>query len=91
MKKFILALCVSTLGLSVQASELPTKVFEDYIRSWDGCDNRSECGKLSLEINSYVNHPDTQTQIQMCESDAECYEAMNTLATKLITEISKVF
>ena len=91
MKKFIFALTMLTLSSLGQASELPTERFERYIASWDNCANTSECGNISLEINSYVNHPDHQVDLRQCESDSDCYDAMTLLATKLITEIEKVF
>lgn len=91
MNKFIIAL-VLVFGSTVACADVDS--FESkmvqFDQQWDNCASTAECGKLSFEINGFINHPSMQQDLMACYQDADCYTVTYGLTMKMITELHKV-
>lgn len=96
MKNIILigitGIFITACGSSESSSKLDemTNTFKSFNQQFLDCSTGTVCRKLSLDYNTYINHPDNQETLYKCEKDSDCYEAMMTLANNLITNLSKV-
>ena len=68
-----------------------TNTFKSYEEAWDKCNSTKECAEVSLNIYTYMHHPDNKDTLLKCEQDGDCYTAMMAISKKLITQLDKFF
>ena len=96
MKKLLILTILISFAL-VSCSDLDsnelndmTNTFKSYEEAWDKCNSTKECAEVSLNLYTYMYHPDNQDTLLKCEHDGNCYTAMMATSKKLITQLDKL-
>ena len=91
MNKFIVAMFLVFGSTSAFAGvDDFEKQMVQFDQQWDNCSTRSECSKVSFQINGFINHPARQNDLLACYQDADCYEVAYGLTMKLMLELHKI-